>query len=54
MLVVHVLEAILISFAAGAALGVCTVLYYFWRALFGDDDRNHGQDDVESSSPPSA
>ena len=53
MLVVHVLQAILIGLAVGAALGVCTVLYYLWRALFGDDDQDHAQDDVESSSPPS-
>ena len=49
MLVVHVLQAILISLAVGAALGVCTLLYYLWCALFGA----YGEecDDLKSSAP---
>ena len=49
MLVVHVLQAILIGLAVGAALGVCTLLYYLWCALFGACGEEC--DDLTSSAP---
>lgn len=50
------LQGILVGAVVGVAAGVCTILYDVWDMIFGDDDdaAPRGEDEIKSSSPPSA